>query len=112
MYVIDMRETSRQTIGATGIAEIVQNARNILGTTKGTVPLDRTFGVRLRFLDRPLPEAMAQYTGEIIAELERQEPRLRVLSVRFAAKPEDAVDGRLFPVVTLDITDTTETQGA
>jgi hypothetical protein len=103
MYLIDMRETTRQIIGATGVTEIVQNARNILGTTKGSVPLDRTFGVRLRFLDRPLPEAMAEYTGEVVAELQAQEPRLKVESVSFAAKPEDAVDGRLYPIVTISI---------
>ncbi|UZP67647.1 GPW/gp25 family protein [Desulfovibrio mangrovi] len=103
MFLIDMRKTTRQIIGATGVAEILQNARNILGTTKGTVPLDRTFGVRMRFLDRPLPEAMAEYTGEIIAELQAQEPRLQVVSVSFADKPDDAVEGRLYPLVTISI---------
>jgi len=105
MYLIDMRQSTRQAIGATGVAEILQNARNILSTTRGSVPLDRTFGVRMRFLDRPLPEAMATYAGEVIAELQAREPRLTVEEVSFAAKPADAVDGRLYPVVTISIKD-------
>ena len=35
--------------------EILQNVRTILATPVGSVPLDRDFGVDMRFIDRPLP---------------------------------------------------------
>lgn len=106
MYQVDTTTEWQQQYGATGIAEILQNVRNILSTTKGTVPLDRTFGIRQTFLDRPQAEAMALFTGEVIAEVEKQEPRVRVLRVEFKPRTNDApetVDGRLYPVVTLEI---------
>ena len=103
MYTVDTTTEWRQQYGATSITAILQNVRNILSTTRGTVPLDRTFGIRQTFLDKPQAEAMALFTGEVIAEVEKQEPRVRVLRVEFAARTSEAADGRLYPVVTLEI---------
>jgi len=105
MFTVDTRSGWQQQYGATGTQEILQNVRNILSTTKGTVPLDRTFGIRQTFLDRPQGEAMALFTGEVIAEVEKQEPRVRVLSVEFLPRTAEAMDGRLFPVVMLILED-------
>lgn len=103
MFTVDTRTQWQQQYGATGVAEILQNVRNILSTTRGTVPLDRTFGITQTFLDRPQAEAMALFTGEVIAEVEKQEPRVRVMRVEFLPRAAEAADGRLYPAVTLEI---------
>ena len=103
MYVVD---TSRQTplvVGETGIASKLQQVRMVLTTIKGSVPLDRTFGLRMIFIDRPLPHAMAEFTGEIMAELQAQVAGVTVASVEFKKAVDGAVDGRLYPVVTVNI---------
>ncbi|MBI9112241.1 GPW/gp25 family protein [Maridesulfovibrio ferrireducens] len=103
--VVDTRTSNAIVIGATGIAEILQNVRTILSTIKGEVPLDRTFGLSITYLDRPIPEAMAAFSGEIVEEVERQEPRISVTRVKFLPKEKDAMQGRLYPVVRIKIKD-------
>lgn len=90
-------------IGATGGTEIAQNVRTILRTPRGTVPLDRSFGVADDLLDLPLPVAQAKYSGEIVKEIEKQEPRVKVLSVTYKDDLSGAMEGKLIPVVKLKI---------
>lgn len=92
-------------VGATGLREIAQNVQTILATIRGTLFLDRTFGVNGEIVDLPMPTAMARYTSEVIQEVERQEPRVQVVSVEFD-RPNpttDAGDGKLLPRVTLRV---------
>jgi phage baseplate assembly protein W len=90
-------------IGARGIREIAQNVRTILTTIRGTVFLDRAFGVNGDIVDKPVTAAMALFTGDIIAEVERQEPRVKVVRVEFESGGPGS--GRLYPKVTLRIRD-------
>lgn len=83
--------------------EIYQNIATILKTIKGTVPLDREFGVDGSYIDLPMPMAMGQWQAEIIDAIERDEPRVRVLKVDFKENKTDAMDGILSPVVTVEI---------
>ena len=39
---------------ASVVAEVLQNVRTILSTRKGSVPLDRDFGISWEYLDRPI----------------------------------------------------------
>ncbi|GEA17733.1 GPW/gp25 family protein [Moorella sp. E306M] len=78
------------------LAEILQNVRTILTTPKYSVPLNREFGVTSTWLDDPLPVAQARLTAEIIAEVQRREPRVRVTQVTFEG---DAQEGILRPKV-------------
>lgn len=84
---------------ASEIAEIVQNVRTILGTVKGSVPLDREFGVDGTMLDMPMPRAQALYQQAVLSAIERYEPRARVVSVSFDTS--DGMAGRLAPAVTI-----------
>ncbi len=83
--------------------EIYQNIATILKTIQGTVPLDRDFGVDGSYIDLPMPMAKGQWQAEIIDAIERDEPRVRVLSVDFQENSIDAMDGILSPVVTVEI---------
>lgn len=102
-HLVNMSQPAEVAIGATGVPAILQCVRTILSTVKGSVPLDRDFGVSATFLDNPLPEAMAAYTGEVVDEVERQEPRVVVTQVEFQARVGEAMDGRLYPVVRVKI---------
>ena len=102
-YLIEPDGPTPLNLGARGVEEILQNVRVILATSRGTVPLDRTFGIRAEILDLPLPEAMAMYTGEAAAAVERWEPRARIIAVDSRRDEDGAMDGRLRPVVTVRI---------
>ena len=68
---------------ATEYEEIVQNVQMILATMKGTVPLDRGFGIDGRFLDEPTGVVQARAAAEITSAINSQEPRARVQKVFF-----------------------------
>ncbi len=102
---------SRYTIQGTGpiqfapgdeLEEIFQNVRTILSTPKGSVPLDREFGIDLSCLDSPTPVAEARLVTGIIAAVKKYEPRVSVTEINFTS---DA-DGKLKPVVEVKINGT------
>lgn len=68
---------------ATEYEEIIQNVQMILATMKGTVPLDRSFGIDGRFLDEPTGVVQARAAAEITSAINSQEPRARVKKVFF-----------------------------
>ena len=81
------------------VASILQNVSIIVSTPKGTVPLDREFGISNTFLDKPLPVARVLAISEIREAIERYEPRARVLNISF----EHSESGRLIPKVEVEI---------
>lgn len=102
---------NRYTIQGTGpiqfspgneLEEIFQNVRSILSTPKGSVPLDREFGIDLSYLDSPTPVAEAKLTTEIIVAVKRYEPRVSVTAVSFTGD----LNGKLKPVVEVRINGT------
>lgn len=78
------------------LEEIIQNVRTILTTRKGSVPLDREFGIDISLVDLPATVIKGRLTNEIISAVERYEPRARVTEVTFSG---DAADGIIYPVV-------------
>ncbi len=86
-----------------GVMEILQNVRTILATRKGSVPLDRDFGISWGNVDQSLPAAKMLMRSEVIDAIERHEPRAKVTSVDFAEDVEGAMDGVLKPIVTVQI---------
>lgn len=83
---INLLQSQNVEIGATGTAEIYQNIRTILLTRKGTVPLDRQFGLDADILDTATPRTRALLSAEVSAAVATYEPRARVESVEFAAR--------------------------
>lgn len=88
---------------ASVVAEVLQNVRTILSTRKGSVPLDRDFGISWEYLDRPIDVAQMLMRSEIIDAVSKYEPRATVESVVFEGSAEDALDGILRPKVTISI---------
>ena len=86
---------------ATLAAEIAQNVRMILTTVKGTLPLDRNFGMTATIVDTPIERAQALIVKEVYEQLNRYEPRARIVRVVFGGDNGIASDGRLIPSVIL-----------
>lgn len=84
---------------ASEAAEILQNLRTIITTTKYSVPLDRDFGISAESLDKPMAEAQAQIQAEIIMAIKAYEPRAVVTGISFTGTD----DGRLIPKVQVAI---------
>jgi phage baseplate assembly protein W len=75
--------------------EVHQNIRFLLDTQKGSVPLNREFGISLDLLDNPTPAAKQKLIAEIITAIEKWEPRAKVTNVSFEETPQ----GKLKPQV-------------
>jgi len=69
---------------APGARGIYQNVRTILATWRGTVFLDRTFGINPNMVDKPMTAARAKAMNDVITEVEKREPRVSVVSADFA----------------------------
>lgn len=98
---VDVRPTLSNVnlMPSTELEEIVQNVQTILATFKGTVPLDRAFGIDGRYLDEPVNAVQARATAEITAAVNSQEPRARVKKILFTG----GLDGRLDITVRIEI---------
>lgn len=73
------------------LEEILQNVRTILTTMKGSVPLDRDFGLDGSVLDRPVNALRAVLTTNIIEAVEQYEPRVKVTQVSFSGNADEGV---------------------
>lgn len=84
------------------LLEVLQNVRTILSTVKFSVPLDRDFGIDASLLDKPILEAKAKISSEIILAIKKYEPRVKVEEITFSSD----MDGKLQPKVQVSIIET------
>lgn len=84
------------------LLEVLQNVRTILSTVKFSVPLDRDFGIDASLLDKPILEAKAKISSEIILAIKKYEPRVKVEEITFSGD----MDGKLQPKVQVSIIET------
>lgn len=96
-------DDSNIQIGARGRDEIAQNIRLILTTIRGTLYLDRNFGLNPDLIDTPQLQAIAKYREEIINQIETYEPRVNVVEIDFTTNQNDSMSGVLTPVVRIEI---------
>lgn len=85
------------------LEEILQNVRTIIGTRKGTVPLDRDFGLDWSFVDKPINVAQALVSAEVAKQVRKHEPRARIISISLVEDLTGASDGKLIPKVTIGV---------
>lgn len=85
-------------------AEILQNIRTIITTTKYSVSLDRDFGINADMLDLPINVAQAKLQSEMITAIKKYEPRVEITSISFTGTD----DGVLAPKVQVRIKDDNE----
>lgn len=75
------------------IAEILQNVQTIMATAKGSVPLDRDFGISADYVDKPMAKAKSMLASEIIQAVRKYEPRVTITGISFT----ESMDGKLEP---------------
>lgn len=101
---MDIDITGVKVIGVDFAAEGVRNVYQcllvILTTPKGTVPLDRDFGVNLDVLDQPLNVAKNRIAVEYVEAVRRYEPRADIKEVQWET---DELEGKLVPTVVIEI---------
>ena len=102
-FVVDTTLPATIVIGATGLVGLAQEVRTLLATRKGSVPLDRDYGVDWSFVDAPVTDAMPRIVAEYARQIERYIPRVQVRSITFAPAKSEALEGRLCPVVSLSV---------
>jgi phage baseplate assembly protein W len=86
--------------GLTGVLEIMQNVRTILTTRRGTVPLDRDFGLSFEFLDSPINRTRTKSEQEIFLQLKKYEPRVILKQIIWEA---DVMSGLISPSVKVEV---------
>ena len=79
--------------------EIIQNVSMIVSTIKGTVPLDREFGISVELIDAPM-NRQSRLIAEVAAAIEKFEPRARLHRIEFGG---EVTAGKLNPTLTLEI---------
>jgi phage baseplate assembly protein W len=86
--------------GLSGVPEVMQNVRAILMTRRGTVPLDRDFGISFDFLDSPINTTRAKAEQEIFLQLKKYEPRAILKQILWET---DVISGRISPSVKVEV---------
>ena len=88
-------------IGAKGIEDVLQCVRLILSTPKGSVPLDRDFGVDWSIVDRPAGEVSQTLKAYIASQIQKYEPRVKIKKVELSG--EELPDGRVKVRVLIEV---------
>jgi len=88
------------TYGLTGVPEVMQNVRTLLNTRRGTVPLDRDFGISQDFLDSPINTTRAKAEQEIFMQLRKYEPRAILKQILWDS---DVLSGQISPTVKVEV---------
>lgn len=80
------------------LADIDRQLNLLLTTRVGTMPLDRTFGLSMDYLDRPAAVAKSLYVAELVEKVGTFLPDIRVREVKWQA----GADGRVSARVVID----------
>ena len=83
---------------ATVEEEVLQNVRMIAGIWRGSVALDREFGIDSGLLDAPIGQVSGQLTAELTSAISTYEPRARLKGLKI-----ERSDGRLEPILELGV---------
>jgi phage baseplate assembly protein W len=103
--IVGMRLGKINLFPATIVEEIIQNIQTLLTTVLGSVPLDRDLGIEAVFIDEPEPRGMMKLSIYAMETIQENEPRVEVTNIEFVPLTNDALDGRLYPKVTVRILD-------
>jgi len=102
-FEVTPTEVSVNFLPSSELEEILQNVRTIIGTRKGTVPLDRDFGLDWSFVDKPINVAQALVSAEVAKQVRKYEPRARIISISLVEDLTGALDGKMIPKVTIGV---------
>lgn len=72
------------TFADNAMARLDRQLALLLSTREGSMPLDREFGIKMEFLDRPPEVAKSLYTAEVTKKVAMFIPSVRVREVQWA----------------------------
>lgn len=99
-YIVSAKGYDLEGLSETA-AEVLRNVMLILTTREGEAPMYRDFGLKQRFLDKPLPAATVLFRAELKEKLEKYEPRAEIVKVGFDVDSNDTA--RLIPWVEVKV---------
>ncbi len=85
--------------------EISQNIHTILNTIKGTVALNRNFGIDIGFLDNVSDKGLIKCKMAILNAISTYEPRVKVIKVNVKKDVVNAQNGDFYIEVEVNILD-------
>lgn len=71
------------TFADNAMARLDRQLALLLSTREGSMPLDREFGIKMEFLDRPTEVAKSLYTAEVTKKVAMFIPSVRVREVQW-----------------------------
>ena len=103
MYRVATEISEVNLMPTTELEEILQNVKTILSTVKGTVPLDRSFGIDKKIVDLPVSVAKAKISAAIVKAINELEPRVKVRKIYYDSTDRELLDGIIKPRVDVEI---------
>ena len=97
--ILRLTEGPIELMPQTTVEEVMQNVRMIVGVRKGTVPIDREFGLDATVVDKPMGAATALLSAQLAKDIPKFEPRARLVSLT----TERTADGVLEPIIRIAI---------
>ncbi len=79
--------------------DLYKQLNNLLSTRKGTIPINRDFGIDWNVLSQPLDEAESSFVVELMEQIEAYIPELKASEIEFAVEPEN---GKIIPTITIE----------
>lgn len=103
MFEVTTNPAEINLMPSTEIEEVLQNVRTILATVKGTVPLDREFGIEQKILDQPVNAVQARLNAALVEAVNKFEPRAKVRKIFYDNTDRETLDGILKPRVQIEL---------
>ena len=97
--IITINDEPIEMMPESTVEEVIQNVRMILGIARGTVPIDRDFGLRTDLVDAPIGTVRALLTAYLTEDIPKFEPRAKLVSLEFRR----SADGKVEPLVTVAV---------
>lgn len=79
--------------------DLYKQLNNLLSTRKGTIPINRDFGIDWNVLSQPLDEAESSFVVELMEQIEAYIPELKASEIEFTVEPEN---GKIIPTITIE----------
>lgn len=80
-------------------AELLEQAYVLMSVRKGSVPIDRNFGINMDILSEPVSDLATDLMTELLEQFEKYIPKLKVVSVEISDLNDQ---GMVKPVITLE----------
>lgn len=80
-------------------AELLKQAYVLMSVRKGSIPINRDFGINMDILSEPVSDLATDLMAELLEQFEKYIPELKVVSVEISDLNDQ---GMIKPVITLE----------